>query len=77
LRFPADTLRVGLQHSVEKLGAQRDEKQKTRKESDVAHKYFTNLVRDSSEVRRAVEAVDLEGSAPGVADDLGGGGAML
>ena len=36
-------------------------------ESEVARKYFGNLVRGSVEGRRGVEAVDLEGPAPGVA----------
>lgn len=67
LRFPADQLRVGLQHSVEKLGAKREDKVKVKRESEVARKYFSNLVRESSEGRRSVEAVDLEGAAPGVA----------
>ena len=52
---------------MEKLTATRDEKMKTRKESEVAWKYFRNLVRDSDEGKRNVEAVDLEGNAPGVA----------
>jgi mitofusin len=33
----------------------------------VARKYFGNLVNRSAELRRGVEAVDLEGPAPGVA----------
>jgi mitofusin len=66
LRYPADNLRVGLQHSVEKLSAKREDKVKVKKESEVARKYFGNLVREASEGRRTVEAVDLEG-APGIA----------
>ena len=67
LRYPADTLRVGLQHSVEKLNARREDTAKTKRESEVARKYFANLVRESNESKRSVEAVDLEGAAPGVA----------
>ena len=67
LRYPADSLRVGLQHSVEKLTATREEKTKTKTESEVARKYFSNLVRESDEGKRTVEAIDLEGAAPGVA----------
>lgn len=67
LRYPADSLRVGLQHSVEKLTATREEKAKTKKESEVARKYFSNVVRESTEGKRSVESVDLEGSAPGIA----------
>ncbi|TVY85062.1 Transmembrane GTPase fzo1 [Lachnellula suecica] len=67
LRFPADNLRVGLQRSVEKLGSKREETRKIRGESEVARKYFGNLVGESARIRRGVEAVDLEGPAPGVA----------
>ena len=67
LRYPADNLRVGLQHSVEKLTAKREDTNKVKKESELARKYFSNLVRESSESRHSVESVDLEGAAPGVA----------
>jgi len=67
LRYPADNLRVGLQRSVEQLGSRREETLKVRKESEVARKYFGNLVRESASLGRTVEAVDLEGPAPGVA----------
>ncbi|KAF7927647.1 uncharacterized protein EAE98_006029 [Botrytis deweyae] len=67
LRFPADNLRVGLQRSVEQLGTKREETRKIRGESEVARKYFGNLVNKSAEIRNNVESVDLEGPAPGVA----------
>lgn len=67
LRFPADNLRVGLQRSVEHLGTKRDETVKTRSESEVARKYFGNLVSHSTKLRGSVEDVDLDGPAPGVA----------
>lgn len=67
LRFPADSLRVGLQRSVEQLGSKREETKKIRGESEVARKYFGNLVGESARIRRGVEAVDLEGPAPGIA----------
>jgi mitofusin 2 len=67
LRYPAGDLRVGLQRNVEKLQGQKEERDKLRTESEVARKYFGNLLRDSGEVRAAVERVDLEGPAPGVA----------
>ncbi len=60
LRIPADGLRVGLQHSVERLGARRDDTLRTRGESEVALRYFGNLVRNSAKQRAAVEAVDLD-----------------
>ncbi|KAH8599708.1 transmembrane GTPase fzo1 [Bisporella sp. PMI_857] len=67
LLFPANHLRVGLQRSVESLGARRDETLKIRGESEVARKYFSNLVTKTTSLRNTVEAVDLEGPAPGVA----------
>ncbi|KAK1781610.1 hypothetical protein QBC45DRAFT_50309 [Copromyces sp. CBS 386.78] len=67
LRFPADSLRVGLQRSVEKLDGRRNETLRVKAESDVALKYFANLVRESSHQRRVVEAVDLDGHPPGLA----------
>ncbi|KAH8668112.1 hypothetical protein BGZ60DRAFT_408616 [Tricladium varicosporioides] len=67
LRFPADNLRVGLQRSVEQLGSKREETRKIKGESEVARKYFSNLVNQSADLRNNVEAVDLEGPAPGVA----------
>ncbi|XMA15347.1 hypothetical protein WAI453_008138 [Rhynchosporium graminicola] len=67
LRFPADNLRVGLQRSVEQLGSKREETRKIRSESEVARKYFGNLVNETGRIRNTVDAVDLEGPAPGVA----------
>lgn len=67
LRIPADNLRIGLQHSVEKLNSRRDETLKTRGESEVALRYFRNLVRSSAKQRAAVEAVDLDAHPAAVA----------
>jgi mitofusin len=67
LRTPANNLRVGLQRSVEQLGSKREDTRKVRAESDVARKYFGNLIIQSREIRATVDAVDLEGPAPGVA----------
>ncbi|CZR56956.1 related to GTP-binding protein FZO1, required for biogenesis of mitochondria [Phialocephala subalpina] len=67
LRFPADNLRVGLQRSVEQLGTKKEETKKIRMESDVARKYFGNLVNETGRIKNTVEGVDLEGPAPGVA----------
>ncbi|KAH7038259.1 transmembrane GTPase fzo1 [Microdochium trichocladiopsis] len=60
LRFPADNLRVGLTRSFEQLGARREETLKVRGESEVALKYFGNLVRNSARQRAAVQEVDLD-----------------
>ncbi|KAI9678704.1 MAG: mitofusin [Caeruleum heppii] len=67
LRTPADTLRVGLQRSVESLMQQRGEREGVKRESETARKYFGNLVREAGGIRTGVEGVDLEGPAPGVA----------
>jgi len=67
LKYPADKLREGLQRSVEHLQEQRKETVKVQMESEVARKYFSNLVRESNEIRSTVQRVDLEGPAPGIA----------
>ncbi|KAL8839896.1 MAG: hypothetical protein Q9170_001576 [Blastenia crenularia] len=66
LRYPADNLTSGLQQSVHDLEQRRGETLKVKGESEVARKYFGNLVRESAEGRRGVEDVDLEGQGPGV-----------
>ncbi|KAI0389471.1 hypothetical protein F5Y17DRAFT_469649 [Xylariaceae sp. FL0594] len=65
LRFPADNLRVCLARSAEQLGARRDETLKTRAESEVAFKYFSNLVRNSAHQRTIVADVDLDAHPQG------------
>ncbi|KAI9766329.1 MAG: mitofusin [Geoglossum simile] len=65
LHFPADNLRVGLQRSVEKLTVRREETVKVCEESEVARKYFGNLVRESRELGGVVQRVDLEGPVAG------------
>ena len=67
LRHPANNLRVGLQHSVEKLAVKRQDVRESKRESEVARKYFGNLMRESAEGRRMVMGVDLEGQGPGIA----------
>ena len=64
LRFPADNLRVGIHRSVEQLGKRREETLRTKTESEVALKYFRNLVRDSEKQRDVVLAVDLDITPP-------------
>lgn len=67
LRVPANDLRLGLRHSVQSLNDKRTETLRIKDESSGARKYFSNLVRQSDESRQKVEAVDLEGAAPGIA----------
>lgn len=64
LRYPAQRLTVDLQKGVEELQQKKEDVTKIKRESEVARKYFGNLVRDSSESRRRVEGVDLEGPMP-------------
>ncbi|PSK42917.1 Transmembrane GTPase fzo1 [Elsinoe australis] len=63
LSYPAARLREGLQRGVEKLVDERETKRKLKTESEVARKYFGNLVREAGDVRARVEGVDLEGQA--------------
>ncbi|KAI5864557.1 hypothetical protein GGS23DRAFT_452894 [Durotheca rogersii] len=65
LRYPADNLRVGLARSVEQLDSRREETLKVRGESEVALKYFGNLVRESSHQRSLVEDIDLDAHPQG------------
>jgi mitofusin len=65
--MPANHLRVGLQRSVERLGSKREDTLKVRSESEVARKYFSNLVNESAKIRNTVENIDLESPAPGAA----------
>ncbi|KAL8857524.1 MAG: hypothetical protein Q9178_005852 [Gyalolechia marmorata] len=67
LNAPARNLSSSLQKEVHDLGERREGTLKIKKESEVARKYFGNLVRESAEGKRNVEAVDLEGPPPGVA----------
>ncbi|KAI1321267.1 transmembrane GTPase fzo1 [Xylariaceae sp. FL0255] len=60
LGFPAEHLRVGLQLSVQKLCTRRDDTLKIQTESEVALKYFGNLVRKSLHERTLVADVDLD-----------------
>lgn len=58
---------MGLQVSVEDLAKTRNDTRKVRKESEVARRYFGNLVNKSKGDRVVVDRLDLEGGAPGVA----------
>lgn len=53
--------------NVRKLGEQREDQRDIKHDSEVARKYFGNLVRESQDGKGRVEDVDLEGPAPGVA----------
>lgn len=70
LRIPADNLRSGLERSVKDLGERREKTAKVRQESEVAVKYFGNLVRKSAEQRAQVDRVDLDSPPPDAAAAL-------
>lgn len=55
---------------MEHLQEQKRETTKVRDESEVARKYFGNLVRESNDIRSRVMRVDLEGPAPGIAANM-------
>ncbi len=61
LRYPAQRLTTDLAQGVEELRQKKEDVTKTKRESEVARKYFGNLARDSSETRRRVSGIDLEG----------------
>jgi len=65
LRIPGENLRTGLKRSVETLSSKRDETVKLRSESDVALKYFSNLVREGRGQRTGLDSIDLESPPPG------------
>ncbi|CAK7205742.1 mitofusin [Sporothrix eucalyptigena] len=65
LRYPADSIRDGLNRSVDQLGTRREDTLKIKAESEVALKYFSNLVVDSARQRSAVTALDLDTPPPG------------
>ena len=66
LRFPAQQLTTDIAQGVEELKQKKEDVTKVKRESEVARKYFGNLVRDASEARRRVSGIDLEG-VPGLA----------
>ncbi|KAL2262563.1 hypothetical protein VTK26DRAFT_939 [Humicola hyalothermophila] len=66
LLIPANSLRVGLQRSVEQLDNRREETLKVRKESHDALKYFSNLIQRSAHQRHQIEMVDLDANPLGV-----------
>ncbi|KAJ5279642.1 hypothetical protein N7478_005014 [Penicillium angulare] len=65
LRLPAKNLQTCLSQDIEDLGRRKQEVAKVKQESEVATKYFSNLFRDSTENRRSVEDLDLDGPLPG------------
>ncbi|KAK3302317.1 uncharacterized protein B0T15DRAFT_422349 [Chaetomium strumarium] len=66
LLIPANSLRVGLQRSVEQLDLRRNDTLKVRKESHDALRYFSNLAQKSAHQRRQLETVDLDAHPLGI-----------
>ena len=71
LRLPANNLQACLAQDIEDLARRKQEVTKVKQESEVATKYFANLFRESSENRRTVEALDLDGQLPGTMGAFG------
>ena len=71
LRYPAQQLTADLANNVEQLRQKKDDVTKVKRESEVARKYFGNLIRDSEETRRRVSGIDLEGGPPGAVGAYG------
>lgn len=67
LGFPAEELRGAFQRSIEKQGRTMQEKRKIEKESEIAVKYFGNLLREAHEHKTGVLKLDLEGPLSSVA----------
>ena len=65
LRYPAQRLSDDLAQGVEELRQRKEDVTKVKRESEVARKYFGNLVRDASDARRRVQGIDLEGVPAG------------
>ncbi|KAL5598682.1 hypothetical protein BROUX41_003405 [Berkeleyomyces rouxiae] len=65
LRFPADNLRVSLEQSAKALGAKREDTIKTKKDNEMASKYFGNLMRATAQTRALVQGIDLDSPPPG------------
>lgn len=65
LRLPAGNLQTSLAQDIEDLARRKQEVSKVKQESEVATKYFANLLRESSENHRSVEDLDLDGPLPG------------
>ncbi|KAL4868071.1 hypothetical protein BDV12DRAFT_170306 [Aspergillus spectabilis] len=65
LRMPASNLQNCLAQDIEDLGRRKQEVSKTKRESEVASKYFANLFRDSTNNKTSVEDIDLDGPLPG------------
>lgn len=64
LKGPANDVRIGLQRNVEKLQLKKEETSKLRDEASQAKKYFSNLFRQSSDLRMNVQRIDLEAAPP-------------
>jgi mitofusin 2 len=67
MNYPAQTLCVDLERGVEELKKKKEDVLKVKKESEVARKYFGNLVREASTAKQRVDAIDLEGPLQGEA----------
>ncbi|RPA85652.1 hypothetical protein BJ508DRAFT_221704 [Ascobolus immersus RN42] len=61
LTYPADELKNSFARNVEKKGRETEDLKKSLAESEVARKWFSNLVREVEGISKGVHGVDLEG----------------
>jgi mitofusin len=60
LKFPVEDLRSGFQRGVEKQGKAVQERKQIKRESEVADKYFGNLLRNAKQQKAVLNNLDLE-----------------
>lgn len=60
LKFPSEDLRSGFQRGIEKQGKAVKEGRQKAKDSEMAEKYFGNLLRNAKQQRTTVSELDLE-----------------
>ena len=65
LHMPAANLQSSLAQGIEDLAKRRTDVGRVKGESEVACKYFSNLLRDSGESRNTVQQIDLDAPLPG------------
>jgi len=64
LKTPANDVRIGLQRNVEKLQQKKEDTSRSMIDAGVAKKYFSNLVRNSNDLKQTVQRIDLEAAPP-------------
>lgn len=65
LHMPSSHLQSCLEQGIEDLAKRKSEVSKVKSESEVAFKYFANLLRESGESRNTLQQIDLDAPLPG------------